>query len=139
MNRFASTLRRLFARKIVLVAAAVLLLVVATATVFPWLSDADPNATAVSQRLHAPSADHWAGTDELGRDVLLRIVHGARYSLLIGAITAAGAVVAGTVLGMLAGFFRRLIQRVDHSINVLVRNRRAFVDGELALQPRRLG
>jgi peptide/nickel transport system permease protein len=108
VNRFASTLRRLFARKIVLVAAAVLLLVVVTATVFPWVSDADPNATAVSQRLHAPSADHWAGTDELGRDVLLRIVHGARYSLLIGAITAAGAVVAGTVLGMLAGFFRRL-------------------------------
>jgi peptide/nickel transport system permease protein len=108
VNRFASTLRRLFARKIVLAAAAVLLLVVATALVFPWISDADPNATAVSQRLHAPSADHWAGTDELGRDVLLRIVHGARYSLLIGAITAAGAVVAGTMLGMLAGFFRRL-------------------------------
>jgi peptide/nickel transport system permease protein len=108
VKRFASTLRRLFARKIVLAAAAVLLLVVSTAILFPWVSDADPNATAVSQRLRAPTADHWAGTDELGRDVLLRIVHGARYSLLIGAITAAGAVLAGTLLGMLAGFFRRL-------------------------------
>lgn len=108
MSRFASTLRRLFARKIVLAAALVLLLVVATAIVFPWVSGADPNEAAVSQRLHSPSAEHWAGTDELGRDVMLRIVHGARYSLLIGAITAAGAVAAGTLLGMLAGFFRAL-------------------------------
>src|SRR5439155_18004858 len=62
----------------------------------------------VSERLRAPSWVHWAGTDELGRDVMLRIIHGARYSLLIGGITAAGAVLFGTLLGMLAGFFRRL-------------------------------
>jgi peptide/nickel transport system permease protein len=124
VSRFASTLGRLFARKIVLAAALVLLLVVATALVFPWVSGADPNETAVSQRLHAPSAEHWAGTDQLGRDVMLRIVHGARYSLLIGAITAAGAVAAGTVLGMLAGFFRRL----DGPVMRLVDAMMAFPD-----------
>jgi peptide/nickel transport system permease protein len=100
--------RRLFARKIVLAAALVLLLVVGVAVLYPWLSDADPGAIEVSERLHAPSWTHWAGTDELGRDVMLRIVHGARYSLLIGFITAAGAVLFGTLMGMLAGFFRRL-------------------------------
>jgi peptide/nickel transport system permease protein len=121
---FASTLRRLFARKIVLAAALVLLLVVATATVFPWVSAADPTETAVTQRLRAPSAEHWAGTDELGRDVMLRIVHGARYSLLIGAITAAAAVAAGTLLGMLAGFFRRL----DGPVMRLVDAMMAFPD-----------
>jgi peptide/nickel transport system permease protein len=100
--------RRLFGRKIVLAAALLLLVVVGVAVVYPLLSDADPGAIEISQRLHAPSLTHWAGTDELGRDVMLRIVHGARYSLLIGFVTAAGAVLFGTLMGMLAGFFRRL-------------------------------
>jgi peptide/nickel transport system permease protein len=108
MNRFALTLRRLFARKVVLVAAIALIVVVLTALLFPMVSGADPNEIAVTQRLNAPTAAHWAGTDELGRDVMLRIVHGARYSLLIGAMTAMGAVLVGTLLGMLAGFFPRL-------------------------------
>ncbi|MDO8250103.1 MAG: ABC transporter permease [Rhodoferax sp.] len=105
---FALLLSKLFARKVVLAAALVLALVVCVAAFVPWLSDADPNAITVTERLFAPSWVHWAGTDELGRDVLLRIVHGARYSLLIGFVTAAGAVVLGTLMGVLAGFFRRL-------------------------------
>lgn len=100
--------KRLFSRKIVLMAALALLGIVCVALLFPWVSDADPNAIAVTSRLKPPSGTHWAGTDELGRDVMLRIVHGARYSLLIGAVTAAGAVVLGTLMGVLAGFFRRL-------------------------------
>ncbi|MBA2673535.1 ABC transporter permease [Ramlibacter sp.] len=124
MSRLALTLRRLFGRRIVLAAALVLLLVAATAVVFPWVSAADPGETAVAQRLRAPSAEHWAGTDELGRDVMLRIVHGGRYSLLIGAVTAAAAVAAGTLLGMLAGFFRRL----DGPVMRLVDAMMAFPD-----------
>ena len=104
----APMLRRLFARKIVLASALVLLLVLAVAVFFPMLSDADPGAISISERLNAPSWLHLAGTDELGRDVMLRIVYGARYSLAIGFVTAAGAVLCGTLLGMLAGFFRRL-------------------------------
>jgi len=100
--------RRLFSRKVVLAAAMVLLLVVGVAVIYPWVSDADPGAIEISERLHAPSWTHWAGTDELGRDVMLRIIHGARYSLLIGFVTAAGAVLFGTLMGMLAGFFPRL-------------------------------
>ena len=89
---------------------AILLLagVLGVALLFPALSSADPNALSISERLHAPSSTHWAGTDELGRDVMLRIIHGARYSLLIGFVTATGAVLLGTLLGMFAGFFRRL-------------------------------
>ncbi len=110
-TRFAPwvrTLRRLFARRIVLGAALLLACVLGVALLFPALSSADPNALSISERLNAPSSAHWAGTDELGRDVLLRIIHGARYSLLIGFVTAAGAVLLGTLLGMFAGFFRRL-------------------------------
>jgi peptide/nickel transport system permease protein len=108
MNRWIATLRRLFARKVVLLAAIALVIIVLTALLFPMVSGADPNEISVAHRLTAPTAEHLAGTDELGRDVMLRIVHGARYSLLIGALTAAGAVVLGTLLGMLAGFFNRL-------------------------------
>ena len=102
------TWARLFGRKVVLAAALVLAVVLALAVLFPGFSDADPNAISVRERLHPPSALHWAGTDELGRDVLLRIIHGARYSLLIGGLTALGAVVLGTLMGLLAGFFSRL-------------------------------
>ena len=106
--RVSILLVRLFARKVVMAAAIVLLLVVSIAAIFPLMSDADPNALSIGARLLPPSAAHWAGTDELGRDVLLRIVHGARYSLLIGFLTATSAVFLGTLLGIFAGFFQRL-------------------------------
>jgi len=102
------TLRRLFARMVVLASAVVLLLIAATALLYPLLTDSDPNDMNISMRLHAPSWAHWAGNDELGRDVMARIIYGARYSLMIGLFTALGAVVLGTLLGMLAGYFRRL-------------------------------
>ena len=81
---WVKTLKRLFARKIVLVSAIVLLLIALLAIFFPMLTDADPNDMNISLRLHAPSWAHWAGNDELGRDVMLRIIYGARYSLMIG-------------------------------------------------------
>jgi len=72
------------------------------------LSGLDPNETAVAQRLRWPSVAHWLGTDELGRDLFARIAFGGRYSLAIAALTALGAVAAGTALGLAAGYFQRL-------------------------------
>ena len=100
--------RQLMHRRIVMVSAAVLFVIAVLALGAPWFASADPNDTAVLQRLRGPNAEHLMGTDELGRDVYARIVHGARYSLAIAALTALGSVVAGTVLGLVAGFFRRL-------------------------------
>src|SRR6218665_15535 len=101
-------LRQLMHRRIVMVSALVLLVIAVLAIGAPLFASIDPNDTAVLDRLKAPSAAHLLGTDELGRDLYARIVHGARYSLAIAALTALGAVVAGTVLGLMAGFFRRL-------------------------------
>lgn len=101
-------LRQLLHRRIVLVAAIVLLIIAVFAIGAPWLALADPSDTAVLDRLKGPSAAHWMGTDELGRDLYARIVHGARYSLAIAALTALGSIVAGTLLGLVAGFFRKL-------------------------------
>jgi len=99
--------RHLLARRMVLVAAILLGLLLLLTLVGPWFLP-DPMALKVSQRLKPPSWAYLAGTDELGHDMASRLVLGARYSLAIGASTAVLAVLAGTVLGLLAGFFRRL-------------------------------
>ncbi|HSW03038.1 ABC transporter permease [Aquabacterium sp.] len=102
------TLQKLFRRKIVLLAALLLAAVALAALTAQWLTPYDPNDTAVLQRLKAPSGEHWLGTDELGRDLFSRIAFGGRYSLAIAALTAVGAIVGGSVMGLVAGFFRRL-------------------------------
>jgi peptide/nickel transport system permease protein len=102
------TLRRLMRRPVVLVASVLLAVVAVLAVAAPWVSSYDPNDTAVLSRLQAPGTAHLMGTDELGRDLYARIVHGARYSLAIAALTSLGAVVFGSLIGLTAGFFRRL-------------------------------
>jgi peptide/nickel transport system permease protein len=106
--RVPLVVRKLFRRRIVLVAAVLLVAVVALALLAGPLSGFDPNETAVLQRLRWPSPAHWLGTDELGRDLFARIAFGGRYSLAIAALTALGAVAAGLVLGLAAGYFERL-------------------------------
>ncbi len=106
--KFPPFLRQLMRRRIVMVSAIVLTVIAVLAIGAPLFASADPNDTAVLDRLKAPSAEHLMGTDELGRDLYARIVHGARYSLTIAALTAIGSVVAGTLLGLVAGFFRKL-------------------------------
>ncbi len=82
----------------------VLVLVVLSALLAPELTQ-DPNALSASDRKAAPSAEHWLGTDEAGRDILARTVHGGRISLAVG-ITATGiALLLGTLIGAVAGYF----------------------------------
>ncbi|WP_446047045.1 dipeptide/oligopeptide/nickel ABC transporter permease/ATP-binding protein [Streptomyces olivaceus] len=82
------------------------LLVVVLGAVFAPLLTQDPLATGIPAR--APGADHWFGTDRAGRDVFARVVHGARYSLVIGLGATLAALVLGSVLGALAATSRRL-------------------------------
>jgi peptide/nickel transport system permease protein len=104
----ALLLRKLFRRKLVL-AGAVILVVVALLAVFaPLITPYDPMALRILDRMQSPRATHWFGTDELGRDVFSRVVYGARYSLLIGAVVVLISVTGGVLLGLVAGFFRRL-------------------------------
>lgn len=107
MQPLVRALRRLFHRRVVLIATLLLALIILIAIFFPFLSQADPGAIKVTQRLQAPSLTHWAGTDNLGRDVFIRIVYGARYSIAIGVITALGACLLGILFGIVAGYFRR--------------------------------
>ena len=83
-----------------------LLLVIVLAAVFaPWLAPHDPLQQNIAYRLEPPSAEFWLGTDSYGRDVLSRLVYGARVSLLVGVVSTLVAVVFGILIGALAGFY----------------------------------
>ena len=99
---------KLFRRKLVLAGAAILVVVTLLALFAPWITPYGPMAMKISDRMHSPGLAHWFGTDELGRDVFSRVVFGARYSLLIGATVVLISVTGGVLLGLTAGFFRRL-------------------------------
>jgi peptide/nickel transport system permease protein len=101
-------LRRLFRRRLVLVGALVLTLIIVLAVFAPLLSPWSPTAIRVAQRLKPPSLQHWFGTDEFGRDILARLMFGARASLGIGLAVVAVSMACGTLLGLLAGYFRAL-------------------------------
>src|SRR5262245_13571639 len=86
------------------VGAAFVALTVAVAALAPVMAPYDPNAQNLGNVLLPPSASHWLGTDDLGRDVLSRLIHGARVSLQAGILTVAFAMVAGVALGLVGGY-----------------------------------
>ncbi|MGH6762105.1 MAG: ABC transporter permease [Phyllobacterium sp.] len=77
----------------------------------------DPTALSFTVKLAAPSAEHWLGTDEFGRDVLSRLMVGARASVWIGFLTVAFAAVFGTLIGLLSGYSRGWVDSVIMSFN----------------------
>jgi peptide/nickel transport system permease protein len=116
----ATLLRKLFRRKIVPVGAAVIAVLAVAAVAAPWITPYDPMALRVLDRLQSPRAAHWFGTDELGRDVFSRVVFGARYSLMISALVVVSSVAAGVLLGLAAGFFRRLDAPVMRVVDAMM-------------------
>ena len=125
----ALLIRKLFRRRLVLAGAIVLATIALLALFAPWLTPYDPMALKVLERLQSPRAAHWFGTDELGRDVFSRVIFGARYSLLIGALVVLISTICGVLLGLAAGFFRRL----DGPIMRLVDAMMSFPDILLAI------
>jgi peptide/nickel transport system permease protein len=85
----------------------------------PWLVPQNPAAQNLPGRLQAPSAAHWFGTDELGRDVFSRALYGARVSVTVGLSVVVGAGLVGLVVGSIAGF---LGGWVDLFVNVILIN-----------------
>jgi peptide/nickel transport system permease protein len=98
-------LRRLLRRKGALFGLAVIVLFILLAVLAPLVSPYDPTAQSWTSVRKAPSALHWFGTDDVGRDVLARIIYGARASLLAGVISVSIALAIGVPLGLVAGYF----------------------------------
>lgn len=82
----------------------------------PLIAKEGINEQVMTDRLQPPSAEHWLGTDDFGRDILSRIIHGARISIWVGFSSVIGSVIVGSILGIVAGYYGRwvdvLISRV---------------------------
>ena len=85
----------------------------------PWIAPRDPALIDLPARLSGPSAAHWFGTDELGRDILSRVIYGARISMLVGTSVVAGSLALGLVIGSLAGYYGG---RLDRFFNLILMN-----------------
>ena len=97
--------RRLVRDRVAMLCAAVLVLLVLAAIFAPWVAPADPFKTSVLKRLlPVGSPNNWLGTDELGRDLLSRLIYGGRLSLTMGIVPVTAAFLIGTSIGVTAGF-----------------------------------
>lgn len=85
----------------------------------PWIAPQDPAYINLPTRLAPPSHAHWFGTDELGRDILSRIVYGARVSMLVGSCVVAASLALGLIVGSIAGYYGGAIDRL---VNIVLMN-----------------
>ena len=85
----------------------------------PWIAPQDPAFIDLPSRLSPPSSAHWFGTDELGRDILSRVVYGSRISMLVGSCVVAMSLGLGLIVGSIAGYYGG---RVDRVVNIVVMN-----------------
>jgi peptide/nickel transport system permease protein len=99
------------------VGAAIVLLVIVAALLGPALAPFDPAAQEMALRLEGPTGMHWFGLDELGRDILTRVLYGARISLLVGIVVVGVSATVGIGLGAIAGYFGG---RVDETISRII-------------------
>ncbi|QRE75898.1 ABC transporter permease [Methylobacterium aquaticum] len=95
-----------------MIGAVTVVAVIVLAILAPWIAPYDPNEQDPVAALMGPSAEHWFGTDFFGRDVLSRVIWGARISLSVGFVATIIGVVAGTVIGVVAGYFGGWIDRL---------------------------
>jgi peptide/nickel transport system permease protein len=97
--------RQLRQEPVAMASAVVLLLIICAAVFAPWLAPADPfKASMLKRLLPIGSSGHWLGTDELGRDMVTRLMYGGRLSLLMGVVPVFAAFFIGTSIGLFAGY-----------------------------------
>ncbi len=105
-------LARIFlGRKATTIAAGIVVGFVAIAAAAPWISPHDPLAQSFIKMNQGPSAEHWLGTDQFGRDILSRMIYGSRNSLLFGVLAPFFAAIIGTTLGVVSGYFGGVVDR----------------------------
>ncbi len=115
------TFRRLKRDKTAVISGIILLIIILVAIFAPLLAPHDPYTVALADRLQAPfSPGHILGTDQLGRDILSRLMYGGRISVAIGALAVAIALILGTTIGLLAGYYKGWVDTISiFGINIL--------------------
>jgi ABC-type dipeptide/oligopeptide/nickel transport system permease subunit len=104
----AGLLRRLLRDRVAVLAASVLGTIVLGAIFAPWIAPYDPYFTDLTKAMQAPTAAHWFGTDNTGRDILSRVLYGTRNTLILGLVGVIVGGAIGGVLGIFAAYYRRL-------------------------------
>lgn len=112
MGRSYRMVLALLRNPLAVVGAVIILLLVITAIFAPWIAPESPLGQDLARRLQPPSADHWMGTDELGRDIFSRVVYGSRITLLIVAMVAVISAPLGLIIGAVAGYFGGWVDRL---------------------------
>jgi len=84
-----------------------------------WIAPHDPAQINLPSRLEPPSASHWCGIDELGRDICSRLIYGARISMLVGSCVVLASLTLGLLIGSVAGYYGG---RIDRFVNVVLMN-----------------
>jgi peptide/nickel transport system permease protein len=105
-------LKRFLKNKMAVAGSLVVLLLFAVSLLAPWIAPCDPSAIDLKQVLAAPSSAHPFGTDQLGRDVLSRMIWGARISLKVGFVATGIAILLGAILGAVSGYYGRWVDAV---------------------------
>lgn len=108
--------RFIFTQKIGFISLLFILLVIIIALIAPIIAPFDPIAQDRSAFLAAPNSEHVMGTDDLGRDVLSRLVHGSRISLIVGFSTVIISIILGTLIGMVSGYFGGIVDMIIQRI-----------------------
>jgi len=103
---------RFLKNKMAVAGSLVVLLLFAVSLLAPWIAPCDPSAIDLKQVLAAPSSAHLFGTDQLGRDVLSRMIWGARISLKVGFVATGIAILLGAILGAVSGYYGRWVDAV---------------------------
>lgn len=99
------TMRKFFSNKLMVAGSILFIVLIATALIGPPLTSFDPYEMKVTERLQPPSAEHLLGTDEFGRDLLTRIVYGAKVSMGIGLVVTVISSILGLIIGLYASFY----------------------------------
>jgi len=111
-SEFRRVMSVFFGRKLAVVGFVLIAFLIITAIFAPWIAPYPPNDIDMAQTLAKPSAEHWLGTDNLGRDVLSRIIYGARTSMIIAFGATAMSVILGEVLGLIAAYFGGIVFQI---------------------------
>lgn len=115
-----SGLRRLFRNKAILIGALILAVVLVAAVLAPWVAPYAPNKLSIVNKLKAPSLAHLFGTDEFGRDIFSRAIYAGRISLLVSLGVVCISTVLGVIMGVAAGFFRKLDAPISRLLDAMM-------------------
>ncbi|MCZ0811587.1 MAG: ABC transporter permease [Pseudomonadota bacterium] len=108
----ARTLRVLSGNRTGVIGFVLVALIVGSAVLAPWIAPYDPVAIMVGPRMAPPSAEHWLGTDNIGRDIFSRVIAGGRIAMLVAMASLASALSVGLALGLIAGLGPRWLDNV---------------------------